>query len=170
MKAGTGRTGRARWQRLVVVVLGLVLLGSLAGTGSAGAAEYAPPVSAPSSSAPNTADLAAWDARTGQRLAAWACDAGDVCFWTGFNGTGSRCNWGRADADWTSGAIVCSWATTSVVKSVWNRGVSDQLTGVAYYVRKNYVSRIGCTRQGARGNLAGTYTVLSHIWINTSCG
>lgn len=101
---------------------------------------------------------------------AWgACATGNVCFYTGAGGTGSKCSWSIADPDWTSGSSVCSWATTRNVKSVWNRGTSSA-TGVAYYLRKNYGNRVGCTRQGARGNLMGTYKVLSHRWVSGSCG
>jgi hypothetical protein len=112
----------------------------------------------------------AWDAETGEPLAAWTCSTGNVCFWTGFDGTGSRCMWDVADPNWATGAYVCSWARTTNVKSVWNRGTNSSLTGVAYYLRPNYSDRIGCTPQGARGNLRGTYMLWSHRWINTSCG
>jgi hypothetical protein len=102
--------------------------------------------------------------------AAWSCPERNVCFWTGVNGTGSRCAWSVQDPDWTSGTMVCSWATRQNVKSIWNRGQSDSFTGVAYYLAKNYERRVGCTRQDARGNLTGTYKVLSHRWVTSTCG
>jgi hypothetical protein len=74
------------------------------------------------------------------------CTAGNVCFYTGQNGTGSMCKWSNADNDWTAAPVICSWAKT------------------------NHVSRIGCTRQGVQGNLAGTYQLRSHEWTTGSCG
>jgi hypothetical protein len=105
----------------------------------------------------------------GAAPAAWACNTGNVCFYTGPDGTGSRCMWSVADPDWATGGTVCSWALTTNVKSVWNRGTSSA-TGVAYYLQTNYTNRVGCTRQGQSGNLAGTYKVRSHRWISSSCG
>ncbi|GGU13257.1 peptidase inhibitor family I36 protein [Lentzea flava] len=113
---------------------------------------------------------AAYDTETGQALAAWDCNTGNVCFWNGFGGTGGRCMWSVADPDWTSGDIKCSWATTKEVKSVYNRGTSSSLTGVVFYRNTGYNNRIGCTRQGQKGDLAGTYQVRSHQWTNGRCG
>ena len=101
---------------------------------------------------------------------AWSCGAGFVCFYTGANGGGSRCAWSVADPSWTGGTSVCSWATTTNVKSVWNNGSSSSYTGVAYYLSRDYGNRVGCTPQGARGNLVGDYKVLSHQWVTGSCG
>ncbi|GAA2580396.1 peptidase inhibitor family I36 protein [Streptomyces violaceus] len=97
------------------------------------------------------------------------CATGDICFWTGANFTGSKCAWDAADPDWQNGAIKCSWAATTNVKSVWNAGTGDY-SGVAYYKGANYTDRVGCTRQQHGGNLAGTYKVRSHKWISGSCG
>ncbi|MDT0446347.1 peptidase inhibitor family I36 protein [Streptomyces johnsoniae] len=102
--------------------------------------------------------------------AAAACTSGWVCFWSGHNFSGSKCQWDVADRDWLGGAARCSWSKGTAVKSVFNAGVSGGLTGVAYYTGVDYTNRIGCTPQGLGGNLAGTYTVRSHRWINTSCG
>ncbi|MEU4462457.1 peptidase inhibitor family I36 protein [Streptomyces sp. NPDC024017] len=101
--------------------------------------------------------------------AAVDCASGHICFWTGANFTGSKCAWDVADPDWQSGAVRCSWAATTNVKSVWNAGTSSS-TGVAYYRGANYSDRVGCTRQQHGGNLAGTYKVRSHRWISGSCG
>ncbi|MFF0203387.1 peptidase inhibitor family I36 protein [Streptomyces sp. NPDC005017] len=101
--------------------------------------------------------------------AAVDCPSGHVCFWTGANFTGSKCQWNEADPDWQGGNVRCSWAATTNVKSVWNAGTSSA-TGVAYYLGANYSNRIGCTRQQHGGNLAGTYKVRSHKWISSSCG
>jgi hypothetical protein len=124
----------------------------LAAPGSAQASQSAPVVS--------KADLA---------RAAVSCPSGYVCFWTGSNFTGSKCQWDVADPDWQGGSIRCSWSATSNVKSVFNAGTSSA-TGVAYYGGANYVDRKGCTRQQHGGNLAGTYKVRSHRWISSSCG
>ncbi len=98
------------------------------------------------------------------------CPAGNVCFYTGQNGTGSMCKWSNADNDWTAEPVICSWAKTNNVKSVYNHGTSTRFTGVVYFTQTNYVSRIGCTRQGVQGNLAGTYQLRSHEWTTGSCG
>jgi len=112
---------------------------------------------------------AAFDSETGQALAAWDCNTGNICFWNGFGGTGGRCMWDVADSDWTAGTYKCSWATTKEVKSVYNRGTSSA-TGVRFYRNTGYNNSIGCTRQGQKGDLAGTYQVRSHQWVSTSCG
>ena len=94
------------------------------------------------------------------------CPPGDICFYTGFNGSGSMCNWDVDDPDWTSGNITCSWSQTKHVKSVFNNGYPDQYQDVAYFLASG--QRIGCTKRGVKGNLAGTYHVKSHKWI-TKC-
>ncbi|MBQ0984174.1 peptidase inhibitor family I36 protein [Streptomyces sp. F63] len=99
-----------------------------------------------------------------------SCVSGNVCFFTGRDGTGLMCAWSVADPDWTQGTSKCSWSQTDEVKSVWNRGTSSSFTGVAYYQWKDYNTRKGCTPQGKRGNLAGTYKLKSHQWIKSSCG
>ncbi|MEW2614359.1 peptidase inhibitor family I36 protein [Streptomyces sp. NPDC047880] len=99
----------------------------------------------------------------------WSAPPRHVCFWTGANFTGSKCSWDVADPDWQSGAVRCSWAATTNVKSVWNAGTSSS-SGVAYYRGADYSDRVGCTRQQHGGNLAGTYKVRSHRWISGSCG
>lgn len=139
-----------------------VLMGVLAVTFTATGAAQADTV---------RADTAvAWDAVTGEALAAWDCDEGDICFWDGFDGTGSRCNWSGNDYNWQDGNIICSWADNRPVKSVYNRGQSSTYTGVAYYHNSGYNDRAGCTKRGHKGDLAGTYEVWSHRWITTSCG
>jgi hypothetical protein len=128
-------------------------------------------VAAPSAqaAAPAAAVGAAYDIETGQALAAWDCNLGNVCFWDGFGGTGARCMWDVADPDWTGGSIRCSWAADREVKSVYNRGTSSA-TGVVFYRQTGYYDRIGCTRQGQKGDLAGTYQVRSHKWTSGYCG
>lgn len=128
-----------------------------------------PAVAQPVVEQPAVAQPVAWDDLTGAPLAAWDCNSGNVCFWDGFGGTGGRCMWSVADPDWTSGSIACSWATTANVKSVYNAGTSSA-SGVAYYKNTGYNNRVGCTRQGKKGDLAGTYQLRSHQWISGSCG
>ncbi|GGM77070.1 hypothetical protein GCM10011609_11280 [Lentzea pudingi] len=111
---------------------------------------------------------AAYDAETGEALAAWACNTGNVCFWNDFGGTGKRCMWDVADSDWASGTYKCSWYDTEV-KSVYNRGTSSA-KGVRFYRDTGYNGSIGCTKQGKKGDLAGTYKIRSHQWVSTSCG
>ncbi|MCG8927220.1 peptidase inhibitor family I36 protein [Lentzea sp. CC55] len=77
--------------------------------------------------------------------------------------------WDVADPDWTSGSVKCSWAADREVKSVYNRGTSSA-KGVVFYRNTGYNNRIGCTRQGQKGDLAGTYQVRSHQWTSGSCG
>lgn len=109
-------------------------------------------------------------AATPAYAATYSCSSGHVCFYTGRDGTGKVCTWSAADPDWTSGSIVCSWATTTNVASIFNNGTSSNLTGVVYYKSKDYQNRAGCTKQGGTGNLAGTYKVLSHRWTDGYCG
>lgn len=146
-------------KRLAAIGAALLSAGLLA----AGGANAAPGES------PDTGKIVAWDDSTGAGLQAWECESEHVCFWNGFNGTGGRCMWDVADPDWTSGNIVCSWATTSNVRSVMNLGLSSA-TGVAYYTSTGYSNRIGCTKQQHGGNLAGTYQLRSHQWISGNCG
>jgi hypothetical protein len=112
---------------------------------------------------------AAYDSETGQALAAWDCKTSHVCFWNGFGGTGGRCMWEVQDDDWTSGTDKCSWATTKEVKSVYNRGTSSA-KGVVFFRNTGFNDRIGCTKQGQKGDLAGTYQVRSHQWTSGRCG
>lgn len=128
-------------------------------------------VGAPSAlAAPDATVGAAYDIQTGQALAQWECKLGHVCFWDDFQGKGRRCMWENRDDDWTSGTDKCSWATSAEVKSVYNRGQSSSLTGVVFYRNTGYHDRIGCTKQGQKGDLAGTYQVRSHQWTNGRCG
>ncbi|MFI9808619.1 peptidase inhibitor family I36 protein [Streptomyces sp. NPDC052301] len=99
-----------------------------------------------------------------------SCPSGFVCFYRYKDWKGTPCKWDVQDPDWTSGTYKCSWATKNNVMSVWNAGTDPSLTGVAYYLKKNYGDRVGCTRQGHGGNLQGSYKVLSHRWVDGSCG
>jgi hypothetical protein len=86
------------------------------------------------------------------------CPSGDICFYDATGGTGNRCNWSVSDPDWTSGQAKCSWAQTRNVKSVYNHADWS----VSYFLQKNFQSKIGSTQPGVKGNLTGTYKLLSH--------
>jgi hypothetical protein len=86
------------------------------------------------------------------------CDVGEICFFTGANGSGSMCSWTAHDTDWASGSAQCSWATTSNVCSVFNR----MNRRVEYFTSTNYVNRIGSEFSNSATNLACTYKLRSH--------
>jgi hypothetical protein len=130
----------------------------------------APSAQAEAPAAQTAAVGAAFDTVTGQALAQWECKTGHVCFWNEFAGKGGRCMWEVKDDDWTSGSDKCSWAASKEVKSVYNRGTSSTLTGVVFFRNTGFHDRIGCTKQGKKGDLAGTYQVRSHQWTNGRCG
>lgn len=161
--------GHGWLRRAMVLVVGAVLsvvVATPAVAGPGGAAGTAAGHGSASVQA-----VATWDARTGARLDPWECSTYNICFFTGRNGTGSRCTWDVADADWAGGAVRCSWALTTNVASVMNLGTSDDgSTGVAFYRGTNYTTRAGCIRNQHGGNLAGTYKLRSHKWISSSCG
>jgi hypothetical protein len=91
------------------------------------------------------------------------CPSGWICFWSGSNGTGSRCQWSSALNPRAREA--CSWMNNgTVTKSVYNRTSSRY----HYYRAFNYQSRIGSTLSGGQGNLAGTYTIGSLCRHNAS--
>ncbi|MEV7289790.1 peptidase inhibitor family I36 protein [Streptomyces sp. NPDC093252] len=123
----------------------------LTGVALAGLAVVVPPASA------NAATAAYSD-----------CPSGNVCFYTGTGGTGSRCNWSNADSDWASGAITCSWALTSPARSMYNHGTSTAFTAVAFYHGVNYTSYNGCMGQGWAGNIGPAY-LRSHQWVTFAC-
>ncbi len=108
--------------------------------------------------APGTAQAASYD----------DCQSGDVCFYTGANGSGQMCAWDGDDPDWRTGAVKCTWAATTNVRSVYNNGTKGVYQDVVYYSGKDYTNRIGCTKVGKKGNLTGTYRLRSHKWV-TSC-
>jgi hypothetical protein len=94
------------------------------------------------------------------------CASGDICFYTGVNGTGQMCAWDGNAYSWHA----CSWGETTNVRSVVNKGTggAGSRRHVVYYHDSGYINRIGCTKQGVQGNLAGTYTIGSHKWV-ASC-
>jgi hypothetical protein len=99
-----------------------------------------------------------------------SCTPGNVCFYSGPNGTGSKCSWSDKDPDWANGNVQCSWALTTNPRSVWNNGQSTAFQGVVYYRARDFKDRAGCTRRWNRGNLVGDYRILSHEWTTGHCG
>lgn len=93
----------------------------------------------------------------------YACSSNSICFYTGSDGTGSKCEWYEHDTDWLSGSTTCSWGGTTNVRSIWNR----KSVAVKYYSGANYTGYIGCTKPGIAGNLAGTYKVRSHMLVSS---
>ncbi|MGA4843623.1 peptidase inhibitor family I36 protein [Streptomyces sp. G45] len=113
-----------------------------------------------------TATAASTQEKTPPSAPAWSCSSGYVCFYTGLNGTGQRCQWRDASTDHRRD---CSWAARTKVKSIWNRGTSGSFSGVTYYRSTGYRGPIDCVRQGDRGNLRPFYIVLSHKWTRGAC-
>jgi hypothetical protein len=102
--------------------------------------------------------------------AAWTCSTGDMCAWTGLDGTGSRCAWTNADNDWRAGATVCSWASSTNVQSIYNHGTSASYSGVAFYSGANYSGFLFCVPQGWIADIsAGGLNIRSHKWISGAC-
>ncbi|MET8977792.1 protein kinase [Streptomyces sp. NPDC004539] len=109
------------------------------------------------------------------------CPYPSVCFFSDSNGTGEMCSWKNSDPDWLSGKETCAWSADRPVRSIYfNADDSAGFGGVAYFRGRDYVPlgpdvtrpgnsrRTGCTAQRAQGNLAGTYSPLSHQLI-TKC-
>jgi Peptidase inhibitor family I36 len=99
----------------------------------------------------------------------WRCSPGFVCFYSGKDGTGDRCQWQFSSRDWSSGEVTCDWAGTKKVVSVYNRSAVPGTAGVAYYAKAGYKSRVGCQRQGVRGNLEKPRKLRSHRWVRGTC-
>jgi hypothetical protein len=59
--------------------------------------------------------------------------------------------------DTTSAPVVCSWAKTTPVCSIFNRWSGT----VDYYTSVGWTHHIGSTKRDVAGNLACTYHVLS---------
>ncbi|MEV0784965.1 peptidase inhibitor family I36 protein [Streptomyces sp. NPDC050423] len=101
--------------------------------------------------------------------AAWGgCAVGDICVYSGANGTGSVCAWDGDDLDWRGGTVQCSWSGSKNVLSVWNRGTGGDgsYRHVKFYKGADYKGYNGCVHQGAKGN-TGSH-LRSHKWA-TSC-
>jgi hypothetical protein len=93
------------------------------------------------------------------------CPSGYVCYYTGLNGTGQKCQWRNAD---TQHADDCSWADTTKVRSIANHGTSSAYSGVCSYRLPDYDPSQDWSwlKQGHEMNLpGGGYKVLSHRWV-----
>ncbi|MFC9693627.1 peptidase inhibitor family I36 protein [Kribbella sp. NPDC056951] len=111
-----------------------------------------------------------WDAQKQELLAAYDCPSGEICFYTGRDGTGDRCKWPSYDVEWLASPGVCSWADTIAPKSVRNNGTNTSFTGVRYYSRPNFDNTAGCTRRGTRGTFVTPEKLRSHQWVTGACG
>ncbi|MGW7411009.1 peptidase inhibitor family I36 protein [Streptomyces sp. NPDC054863] len=136
--------------RLALAAAGSAL--ALAGTLGAGAGQ--------ASAAPVTA------------LAWGGCVSGDICVYSGLNGTGDVCAWDGDDNNWRAGAVVCSWSDNKRVMSIWNRGTggAGSYRHVKFYHSADYKNYYACAAQNFQGNTNGTAGawLQSHRWV-TSC-
>ncbi|KUL36825.1 peptidase inhibitor [Streptomyces sp. NRRL F-4489] len=88
--------------------------------------------------------------------AAFNCAAGHFCIYSGWNGSGQRCQWAQRSKANT--ADDCSFIRQGRnVRSLWN-GTGHR---VQYYTQTNYHGRVGSTHAGAGGNLQGNYQIRS---------
>ncbi|MDN3262028.1 peptidase inhibitor family I36 protein [Streptomyces sp. CSDS2] len=88
--------------------------------------------------------------------AAFRCDPGRFCIYSGWDGGGTRCQW--ASERVANTADLCSFIRNGRnVLSVWN-GTGHR---VQYYTQTNFNNRVGSTAAGHGGNLMGTYQIRS---------
>ncbi|AKN74988.1 MULTISPECIES: peptidase inhibitor family I36 protein [Streptomyces] len=88
--------------------------------------------------------------------AAFRCDPGYFCIYSGWNGGGTRCQWRSERVANT--ADLCSFIRNGRnVLSVWN-GTGHR---VQYYTQTNFNARVGSTPAGSGGNLQGSYQIRS---------
>ncbi|WP_055552529.1 peptidase inhibitor family I36 protein [Streptomyces sp. NBRC 110028] len=93
---------------------------------------------------------------TGTGAAAFHCDPGKFCIYSGWDGGGTRCQWSSEKVANT--ADLCSFIRNGKnVLSVWN-GTGHR---VQYYTQTNYNARVGSTAAGHGGNLQGSYQIRS---------
>lgn len=95
------------------------------------------------------------------------CPSGFVCFYTGVNGSGAKCQWSGPDSQH---ADDCSWAADTVVKSVYNHGTDSSFIGLCYYRLPDYKFKeeapVRFLLQGQHENVpSGGWKVLSHRWV-----
>ncbi|MFF8997780.1 peptidase inhibitor family I36 protein [Streptomyces achromogenes] len=88
--------------------------------------------------------------------AAFHCDPGRFCIYSGWDGGGTRCQWTQEKVANT--ADLCSFIRNGKnVLSVWN-GTGHR---VQYYKQTNFNNRVGSTAAGHGGNLMGSYQIRS---------
>lgn len=113
----------------------------------AGPASAAPATPAPATPAPAIQAAAP---------AAYSCNPGSFCMYSGWNGTGTKCQWPNDRQANT--ADNCSFIQRGEnVRSVWNADGHR----VQYYTGTNYNQRVGSTPAGQGGNLQGNYQIRS---------
>lgn len=129
-----------------------------AGSGSGNESSSAPATDTPVSPAAedSVAETPAWD-----------CPEDRLCFWSGTEGTGSKCIWDAHDPDWRAGDIVCSWSEWDRARSVFNNSLAP--AALVYFKRANYQGRIGCVEPGQQSNLPTSSGVRSHRLVYSSC-
>lgn len=97
---------------------------------------------------------------------AWGgCSSGEICVYSGLNGTGSMCDWVGNDPDWHTGDERC----TITVKSIWNRGTggAGAPRHVWFHFGANYTGGYyACAAQNFKGNTGpnGGVRLRSHQW------
>ncbi|TDQ53480.1 peptidase inhibitor family I36 protein [Actinorugispora endophytica] len=94
-----------------------------------------------------------------------SCPKGDVCVWSGHNGTGTRCAWTGDDPDWRSGSVQCR-PHGFRVNSIWNNGHPGAYDVVQFFKHANYRTPYGGpVPAGQRGNV-DDLEIRSHVWTN----
>ncbi|AYN43122.1 peptidase inhibitor [Streptomyces dangxiongensis] len=117
---------------------------AIASVAFAAALGTAPAVSAPAAT------------QSGAVAAAFHCDPGHFCIYSGWDGGGTRCQWTSEKVANTADA--CSFIRNGKkVLSVWN-GTGHR---IQYYTQTNYHARVGSTTAGHGGNLQGSYQIRS---------
>jgi hypothetical protein len=160
------RNIRSRFVVIMVLTLS-VAFGLGAGIATASTAGSTAGAAAP---AAESAVPAPVEARGAASPLAWECPSGDFCVWENTGGTGRRCNWDVADPNWSSGAIVCSWADDTRVESALDNGNVARFLSVEVFRNANYGSRFACLRRGVTYNItAGGIILQSHRWATFVC-
>ncbi|OPC78411.1 serine/threonine protein kinase [Embleya scabrispora] len=99
------------------------------------------------------------------------CISGSVCFYTEPDGGGRMCAWEGDEVDWLAGKNVCSWATTTAPRSVFNNGkgtaLGETLVNVTYFAEKHLQKQLGCLPPGTRRNLDAGVFPRSHVWTDS---
>ncbi|MFR9794381.1 protein kinase domain-containing protein [Streptomyces sp. MS06] len=167
------RRTRVRALLALTGVAALTALGLGLGSNSPPAVDGSPPAKRPATAGP-AADHREQHAKTGSPTASAQpvgydrCLPGDVCFFTGRDGTGAMCAWEGDDTDWARGETTCSWAGKRDALSVFNNG-HDTTQGeifidVVYFARDSLRDRLGCVEVGTRHNLPTPLRPMSHRW------
>jgi hypothetical protein len=97
---------------------------------------------------------------------ALTCPGGSLCVWPVVDGSHSRCSWNNADNDWRNAPVICSWASSSTVKAVYNNGTSPNYAGVCLYLGAGYTNPYTFVGQGDTKTFSGiSALVRSHKWL-----